>query len=161
MDDKGLAVIGLGNPLREDDGVGPRVVKELTLRGLPKGVTAIDGGTGGLDLLRLLEGWSRVVVVDAADIGENPGCFAVFTPDQVQLAEAEDSFSFHHAGLPEALALARALDHPLPPVVIYGVQPERVGWGEGLSAAVEASLPKLVEAILKQVGDDYAQDLDN
>jgi hydrogenase maturation protease len=161
MEGKGLAIIGLGNPLREDDGVGPRVVKELALQGLPEGVTVIDGGTGGLDLLRLLEGWSRVVVVDAADIGDDPGCYAVFTPDEAHLAEAQDLYSFHHAGLPEALALARALERPLPPVVIFGVQPERVGWGEGLSAAVEAALPELVEAILKQVGEDYAQDLDN
>ena len=161
MDGKGLAIIGLGNPLREDDGVGPRVVEELNLRGLPEGVTAIDGGTGGLDLLRLLEGWSRVVVIDAADIGDDPGCFVAFTPDETRLAEAEDHYSFHHAGLPEVLALAQALDRPLPPVVIFGVQPERIGWGEGLSVDVEAALPELVEAILKQVGEDYAQDLDN
>ena len=55
-------VLGLGNPLRGDDGVGPRVVEEVIRRGLPEGVTALDGGTGGLDLLPVLEEWDRAIV---------------------------------------------------------------------------------------------------
>ena len=54
-----ILVLGLGNPLRGDDGVGPRLVEELTRRGLPRGVTALDGGSAGLDLLQMLEGWQR------------------------------------------------------------------------------------------------------
>ena len=85
---RSVLVLGLGNPLRGDDGIGSRVVEELIRRGLPEGVTALDGGTGGLDLLQVLEGWERVVVVDAADVGREPGQFVRFTPDQARLAEA-------------------------------------------------------------------------
>ncbi len=165
-----VLVLGLGNPLRRDDGVGPRVIEKLKARGLPKGVTAQDGGTGGLDLIGILEGhrvqgtvvkkWARVVIVDAADVGEMmehsgkeeiaPGQFVRFTADQVELIAREDRFSFHHAGLAEVLALARALEQPLPPIVIFGVQPQDIGWGEGLSPAVEAGLPALVDAIHKE-----------
>ena len=147
-----VVVIGLGNPLRGDDGVGPRVVAELRRRGLPEGVEAVDGGTGGLDLLRMMEGWDRVVVVDAADMGREPGQFVRFTPEEARLMEAPDRFSFHHAGLAEVLSLARALDRPLPPLVIFGVQPERVGWEEKLSPAVEQAIPALVEAVLREAG---------
>ena len=150
-----VLVLGLGNPLRKDDGVGPRVIEALEARGLPEGVAALDGGTGGLDLLRVIERWNDVVIVDAAEVDAGrglvaPGEFVRFTSKQAQLSESPHTFSLHHAGLAEALALARALDRPLPSIVIFGVQPKDVGWGEGLSPDVEAKLPALVDAVLKE-----------
>ena len=144
-------ILGLGNPLRGDDGVGCRVAEELARRELPPGVQALDGGAAGLGLLDLLEGWKRVVIVDAAEMGRRPGEFVRFTPAGVRLASASGRFSLHHAGLSEVLALADALGRPLPEVVIFGVQPARVGWGEGLSPAVEAALPALIAAVLEEV----------
>jgi len=132
-----VLVLGLGNSLRGDDGIGPRQV---------------------------LEDWKQVVVVDAADVGQEPGQFVRFTPDQARLAQAADRFSLHHAGLSEALALASAVGRALPEIVIFGVQPAEVGWGEGLSPAVETALPALADAVLKEIagicpkGEDYAQD---
>jgi hydrogenase maturation protease len=146
-----ILVIGLGNPLRGDDGVGPRLVEELTRRGLPGGVMALDRGSGGLDLLQVLEGRQRVVVVDAADVGREPGQFVRFTPDQARLAQAADRFSLHNAGLGETLALANALGRTLPHMVIFGVQPAEVGWREGLSPAVETMLPALADAVLEEL----------
>jgi hydrogenase maturation protease len=152
-------ILGLGNPLRGDDGVGARVVEELTRRDLPEGVTALDGGTGGLDLLRVLGRWKRVVIVDAADVGREPGQYVRFTPDQVRLAGASDTISLHNAGLSEVLALADALDLDLPEMVIFGVQPAEIGWREGLSPAVETTLAALADAVLEESrGEDYAQD---
>ncbi len=147
------AIIGLGNPLRGDDGVGPHLVELLQRRGLPEGVTAIDGGTGGIGLLELLAGWERVVLVDAAEVGCAPGQFVRFTPDQARWDETQDMASLHQAGLAEVLALARALQRPLPPMVIFGVQPERLDWGEGLSPAVEAALPALADAVLAAIDE--------
>jgi hydrogenase maturation protease len=150
-----VLILGLGNPLRGDDGIGPRVIQELEARELPAGVAALDGGTGGLDILPVIEDWDNVVVVDAADVDAGrerlvPGEFIRFIPDQVRLHESPHDFSLHHAGLAEALALARALDHKLPSMVVFGVQPEDTGWGEGLSPRVEARLPALVDAVLEE-----------
>ena len=150
-----VLILGLGNPLRKDDGIGPRVIEELEARGLPEGVVTLDGGTGGLDLLRVLEEWDDVVVVDAADMDESTGGraageFVRFNPMQVELSESRDGLSLHHAGLAEVLALARALDRPLPSIVIIGVQPRDIGWGEGLSEEVEAQLPALLDAVLQE-----------
>jgi hydrogenase maturation protease len=145
---KRCLILGLGNPLRGDDGVGPRAVAELLRRGLPHGVEAVDGGTGGLDLLHLLEGWERAIIVDAAMLGRNPGEFLRFTPEEAHLVGSLVSLSSHTGGLADALALARALGRELPDIVIYGVQPERMDWEEGLSPAVEAAVPRLVEEIL-------------
>ena len=155
-------ILGLGNPLRGDDGVGCRLVEELARRELPPGVQVLDGGAAGLGLLNLVEGWERVVVVDAAEMGRGPGEIVRFTLADVRLASASDRpsagsghrFSLHHAGLSEVLALADALDRTLPEMVIFGVQPARVGWGEGLSPAVEAALPALIAAVLKEATNE-------
>lgn len=143
-------ILGLGNPLRGDDGIGPRVVEEVTRRGLPEGVSGLDGGVGGFDLLSVLEGWERVVVVDAADVGREPGQFVRFTPEQVCFVETTGSHSLHHAGLGEVLALANALGQALPEMTVFGVQPARVDWGQGLSPAVEAAIPALADAVLEE-----------
>ena len=151
-----VLVLGLGNPLRGDDGAGCRVIEELMRRELPPGVELLDGGAIGLGLLDLLEGRERVILVDAAEMGRRPGEFVRFTPDDVSLVSRPDSFSFHHAGLSEALALAGALGRPLPEMVIFGVQPQKVGWGEGLSLAVETALPALADAVIEEVNDPPA-----
>jgi hydrogenase maturation protease len=155
----GTLILGLGNPLRGDDGLGPRVIVELRRRGLPEGVTATDAGTAGLDLLRYLEGWGRVVVVDAVDVGREPGQFVRFTPSEARFLRSEGGLSIHDHGLGEAIALASALGRRLPELVVYGLQPMDMAWREGLSPQVEASVPALVEAVLTEVtGDDDAKD---
>lgn len=155
-----ICIIGLGTPLRGDDGVGPRVIRELAGRPLPPGVETLDAGLAGLDLLNWIEQWTRVVVVDAADVGRQPGQFVRFTLDEARLVGTDERLSFHHASLAEVVALARALGQPLPPIVVFGVQPERMGWGEGLSPTVEAALPALIQAILREVGEDNVQNSD-
>jgi hydrogenase maturation protease len=151
-------ILGLGNPLRGDDGIGPRVVEELNHRALAEGVMALDAGSGGLDLLHLLEGWERVIVIDAADVGREPGRFVRFTPAEARLIESADGFSLHNAGLAEALALAHAVGQTLPELVIFGVQPDKIGWGEGLSEAVEAVLPDIVNAVLNEINKFVTRD---
>jgi hydrogenase maturation protease len=152
-----VLILGLGNPLRGDDGIGPRVIKELNRRGLPEGVAALDAGTGGLDLLHVLEGWEQVILIDTAGIGQGPGQFIRFAPGEARFVGTSDTLSLHNAGLAEALALAKAIGQPLPEMVIFGVQPEKISWGEGLSPAVEAALPALVDAVLEELkGDNHA-----
>ena len=81
-----------------------------------------------------------------------------FRPEEVRLAGAAAGSgaceirpaSLHNLGLAEALALAQRLGRPLPEIVVYGVQPADVGWGEGLSQVVEAALPRLTEAVLRE-----------
>jgi hydrogenase maturation protease len=151
------AIIGLGNPLRGDDGVGVRVVEVLAAHPLPQHVEVIDGGTQGLGVVNLMEGRQRVVLVDAANLGETPGEFIRFTLDEVDLSGGSgplgggQHLNIHYAGLREALLLARALRTLPPEVVIFGVQPASVDWESTLSSEVEAALPGLIDAILDEV----------
>jgi hydrogenase maturation protease len=75
---------------------------------------------------------------------------------------SDQRFSLHHAGLGEVLDLADALELALPEMVIFGVQPAEINWGEGLTPAVEAAVPALTDALFEEIeGDNDAQDLGN
>ena len=145
-----ILVLGLGNPLRGDDGVGARVIKELQNCNLPKGVIAEEWISDGVGLLQIIEeGWDHILVVDSAKIGLQPGKFMRFTSDRVNLKDR--SFSPHRASLAEALNLAKALDKKLPPITIFGIQPAEITWGEELSPVIQNVVPDLVNSILKEI----------
>ncbi len=141
-------ILALGNPLRGDDGVGAAVLQALQEKNLPN-ATLMDGGTAGLETVLLLEGADCAIIIDAADMGEAPGTWRRFSPDQVRM-EARDMHlrgTLHYAGLSEALALGAAMNMLPPEILIFGIQPEEIGWEIGLSTAVAAAVPAVCAAI--------------
>lgn len=146
-----ILILGLGNPLQGDDGIGCRAIEALQLHALPETVEAVDGGTPGIGLIHLLEGRTRAIVVDAAEMGRPPGTVVRFRPDEVRLTGAAERFSLHRSAVSDALALAGALNLPLPEIVFFGVQPASVGWEATLSPSVAAAMPELVKAILSEI----------
>jgi hydrogenase maturation protease len=144
-------VLGLGNPLRGDDGIGSRVVQSLAGQALPDGVEVVDGGTPGLGLVSLMEGRRRVIVIDAANVGRAPGEFVCFTPAEARLLGEDPHLSIHDAGLRDALLLAEALQVLPDEVLVVGVQPARLDWDDDLSPEVEATVPRIVGCILNKL----------
>ena len=144
-------ILGLGNALRGDDGVGPAVIEWLVQQKLPPGVEAIDGGTAGLDIVSALMRRERAIIVDAADVGRRPGEWVRFTPDVAQLKENDTTLSLHSAGLAEALALGAALNVLPPTIVIYGVQPQNLDWSPVMSDEVRAAVIEVGQAILREI----------
>jgi hydrogenase maturation protease len=144
-------VLGLGNPLRGDDGVGSRVVQSLAGQALPDGVEVVDCGTPGLGLVSLMEGRRRVIVVDAANVGRAPGEFVCFAPADARLLGDDAHLSIHDAGLRDALLLAEALQVLPGEVLIVGVQPAHLDWDDDLSPEVEAAVPRIVGCILDEL----------
>jgi hydrogenase maturation protease len=144
-------VIGLGNPLRGDDGIGVRVVQSLATQAVPDGVEVVDGGTEGLGLVNLMEGWPRVILVDAADMGRTPGEFVRFTLDEADLLGDDQHLSVHAAGPRDALLLAHVLQTLPDEIVIYGVQPANLDWDDELSPEVAAALPQIIRSILDEL----------
>ncbi|NIO71612.1 MAG: hydrogenase maturation protease, partial [Anaerolineae bacterium] len=146
-----VLIMGLGNPLLGDEGIGVRVVEELKGLELPDGVVVVEGGTTGLGLIGLMEGYQRVIIVDAADMGHPPGRVVRFTPLEVQLKTAEAPLSLHQIGLEEVLALAEALEVAPAELVIIGIQPSQVEVGAGLSPEVEKAIPQIIRIILDEL----------
>ena len=140
-------VVGLGNLLRADDGAGARVAQALAAQELPADVEIVEGGTLGLDLVNLMEGRRRVILVDAAEMGRTPGEFVRFGLDEVSLLGTDQYISVHAAGLRDALLLAQVLGALPEELVIFGVQPGSLEWHDALSPAVEERLPHLIAAV--------------
>jgi hydrogenase maturation protease len=142
-----IRIIGIGNPLMGDDGVGIAAAERLAAMALPEGVEVVDGGTGGLTLLDLMAGADKVILIDAVSMGKAPGAVIRFTPDEVVLAEDESVLSLHESGLPAVFSLGREMNLLPPEVAIFGVEPASVEWRMGLSPEVEAALEELVERV--------------
>ncbi|MCA9909239.1 MAG: hydrogenase maturation protease, partial [Anaerolineae bacterium] len=142
-----------GNPLRGDDGVGAAVLDCLRMCALPPEVDLVDGGTSGLELVLTMQGYARVVVIDAADMRLAPGEWRQFSLDDVLLHARDPHLSgtMHYAGLAEALVLAEALDQLPPEIAVIGVQPATTDWELGLSAPVQAVLGSIAETVLTAV----------
>ena len=150
-------VLGVGNPLCGDDGVGARIVEllgqpaSISGRTLPPGICVQDAGLPGWGLPSWLEGWSRVFLVDAVDMGLEPGAWRRFCQEEVKYNLEDEAFSLHQPDLACGLALAQALKLLPEELVIYGVQPADTTPGAPLSPLVNASLPQLVEKILDDI----------
>jgi hydrogenase maturation protease len=146
-------VLGLGNPFRGDDGVGTAVIAALKGKDQPPNVVVLDGGTPGLETVLIWQGYQRVIIVDAADMGMLPGTWKRFLPEEAVLPVGEGAMrgTLHAAGLAEALALAEALEILPPELIFYGVQPEYTGWSTGLTEPVEAAVPALSAAISAEI----------
>lgn len=140
-------VLGVGNPLMSDDAVGLRVLEALAARAPAlDGVEYLDAGTLGLLLLPRVEQCDALLALDAAQLQGAPGDVRVFEGAELDAFLRTPRCSVHELGLRDLLDAAR-LTGVLPARrALVGVQPERVGWGELLSPAVEAAVPVAVDA---------------
>lgn len=145
-----LLVLGLGNVLLEDDGVGAAAVACL-LDGyaVPRGVRVLDGGTLGLSLLPYLDEADAVILVDAVRAPAPPGSLVRLEGDDVGPAVAA-RLSPHQVGVADLLDGARWLGRYPRQVVLLGVVPDSMGLVVGLSSHVHAALPALVERIVDE-----------
>ena len=146
-------VIGVGNLLLRDEGVGIHAVRELQKRTLPPGVEVIDGGVAGVRLLDLFSGVHKLLLIDAAEMGLEPGAVARFTPEDVRFQSGDLKLSTHDVALPEVLAIARAVNQCPSEVIILGIQPKEISWGMELTPEVRGAVPKVVELVLEEISD--------
>ena len=144
-------VLGVGNILLSDDGVGVHVVRRLEeVVELPPEVEVLDGGTKGMDLLHYLEGVSRLLIIDAVETGGPPGTLRRLSGDQVP-AYLSIKMSPHEIGLPDMLFAAKLRDLYPEEVVVWGVQPATTEVGLELSESVAARVDELVEEVLTEL----------
>lgn len=145
-----LLVLGLGNVLLEDDGVGAAAVS-LLVDGYdaPPGARVLDGGTLGLSLLPYLQAAEAVILVDAIRADAPPGSLVRLDGDEVAPAVAT-RLSPHQVGVADLLDGARWLDRYPRRVVLLGLVPASIDLAVGLTPAVRASLPQLVARVVDE-----------
>ena len=143
-------VLGLGNTLHSDDGIGPQAIEKLRSDPrVPENVTLIEGGTLGLELLTYIWDCSYLLVLDAVDVGQPPGTLVRMSSEELQTLPGRGSV--HQLGVADLLVGLRVLAHRTPEVVLLGVQPASTEWGTELSPGVAAVLPALADAAIAEV----------
>lgn len=146
-----VVVIGVGNALRHDDGAGLEIVRRLRPRVSLAEIAVREQESETLGLLEQWEGAEAAVLVDAIHSGATPGTVhRVDASAEPIPARLRGSSSTHAVGVGEAIELARAL-HRLPKrVVVYGVEGRCFDAGSGLSEEVQAVIPTLADAVLRE-----------
>ncbi|KPJ59318.1 MAG: hypothetical protein AMJ46_11805 [Latescibacteria bacterium DG_63] len=148
---KPILILGVGNKLLKDEGVGVHFIEALQKQKLPSDVEVEDGGARGIDLLALIRGRKLVIIVDAARMGKSPGTVRTFEPAEI-IEKHTRGFSVHGASLADTLKIGEHLGL-LPDIVIVGVEPETVEIEIGLSDTVAKSMKKiqkLVDKIIRE-----------
>ncbi len=153
MDDwliSGTVVIGVGNTILADDGVGVHAARRLQDDPrLPAGVSILDGGTMGLELGPFVSDASRVLILDAVNTGEAPGTLTRMTGRD--LLGTPRGRSVHQLGVADLIATLTLASTKPQEIVVLGLQPANTDWGTTLSPDVEAALGGLVDAALAQL----------
>jgi hydrogenase maturation protease len=144
-----IAVIGIGNVLTGDDGVGPYVARVLDAGWELPDVEVIDAGTPGLDLTTLIAGREAAVLVDAVTARGAPGELRRYDKATLLSRPPAMALSPHEPGVREALMNAEFMGTSPLTVTLVGVIPETVALGCRLSPAVQAAVPGAVEAVLE------------
>ncbi len=151
MREKKILVLGVGNILLRDEGVGVRVVEKLGADySFSPNVELMDGGTLGLRLLDPIAQADYVIVVDAVQNGAPPGTIHILSVD---VLEKKVTFknSLHQLDLVETLAFAEMLGNR-PGAVIVGVEPADISpWGLELTETVAASFPEVCARVLEEI----------
>lgn len=143
--DKKTLILGVGNLLLQDEGVGIHVIRALEQQQLPSHVSLMDGGTGGLHLISWLQGFDQIIMVDATLDNQSPGTVRVIQPHYA--TDYPPLMSAHEIGLRDMIE-AMMLTDDLPEVhliVISAAEIQEIGME--LSPEVEASIPHVIHAI--------------
>ena len=146
-----ILVIGLGNILLGDEGVGVHAVEALKRKyDFPEEVRLLDGGTLGLDLLHLIEGMDGVLFIDAVNLKESPGTIAVIEGEAIP-SLLEPKLSLHHVGLSDLLFASSFLGTRPAEIALVGIQPETLEIGLELSKTVMDRFEQLLQAIVEKL----------
>jgi hydrogenase maturation protease len=144
-----VAIIGNGNLMMGDDGIGPRLISELQGSGL--GADLVDMGTGGMQLVHVLARYDSVIIIDSADMGVSAGEARVFLPEEVVSLKETRAYSLHDWDLMRSIEISRQLEEAPEKILILAVQPASLKMGEGLSPEIEKGIPGYIEEVTRAV----------
>ncbi len=148
-----LAVVGVGNLLLSDEGIGVHIVRALRKTHLPSHVSVFEFGTRGLEILDAVESFGRVVIVDAVRSGAAPGSIGRWRVGEIIDASAPSMVSLHQVDLLTTLKIGRATGKLPEDVVIVGIEPKDLSPGLELSPELKAKFQELLDLVLKEISN--------
>lgn len=144
-----VLILGLGNLLMSDDGIGLRVTEGLKQKKWPPGVVILEVGTSVIQYLKEISRTRKLIAVDAVRAGGKPGSIYRLTLDE--LADAPGQFESHSFSLLQVIQLARYITGMPADIVIYGMEPGQLGPGTQISPVVQSALPKLIDQVTRDI----------
>jgi hydrogenase maturation protease len=145
-----IVVIGIGNLLLMDEGIGIHVINELEQHKLPENMDIYDGGTGGFKLIDLMHEAKRVIFIDAVETGKAPGTVTRFTSKDVRSIYTKKKYSLHDTDLMEVIKMTELLEVP-PKIEIVGIQPKAINYGTTLSKELRDAMPYIINTVLNRI----------
>lgn len=144
-----IVVLGVGNILLTDEGLGVHVVEDLkTNYTFTPQISLIDGGTMGMELLTYMRGMKKILLIDAVNGGEAPGTIYEFPHRELE-QYFTDHISVHEVGMQDILRIRAIQENPLEDAIVIGVEPESLDVGFEPSAPVQMALPEVKERVLR------------
>lgn len=149
---KPIRILGIGNVLCTDDGLGPYMIKVLESRyEFPEGVEVIDLGTPGMDLTPYLADARMVIVIDTVRGDQKPGSLRLLRDREIVSSPPPSRMSPHEPGLREALMATEFSDCNPDEILFVGVIPESTGQGTSLTPAVMESVQAVSDAVVGEL----------
>ena len=152
---KKIGVIGIGNPLRKDDGIGIVLLEQLRKqkKTLPCAIECIDGGTGGMNLLHVLARYDIVLIIDAVDFHGSPGESRLVSLEEIRGEHRTKSLSTHESDFLNVVRLSEELQEQPRNVYIFAVQPKDVSFGTTFSEEIKQAVDTLTQTLKNTIQD--------
>lgn len=149
-DNPNILILGIGNILMSDEGVGIKVIEKLEQDySLPPNITLLDGGTAGYTLLDIMKDYEKIIIIDAVLGGKEPGTIYRLTANDI-MTKPELKLSGHQIDLSEVVALAQKL-RELPELLLFGVEPASMDYSTEIGPEVSGVMDRLIETILDEL----------
>ena len=148
---KKTVILGLGNILLKDEGIGVQVIKELNKEPLGENVEVIDAGVAGIDSLFSLKGTGKLIVIDAVKKGNKPGTLYRLGKEDLLSEMDNKELSLHQISLQQSLSLADKAKMLPKQVVLIGVEPKDIDWGLELSEDLTKKIPDIIDMVVKEI----------
>lgn len=146
---KDTVIIGIGNILLKDDGVGVHVIKQLENENLPSTIELVDGGTSTLDTLGLFLDYKKVIVVDCLRAGLKPGTIYKIKPEDIKSYKKEN-LSIHDVQILDVVNMANMMNK-YPEVIIFGIEPEKIALDLEMTETMISKIPEIIYHIKKEL----------
>jgi hydrogenase maturation protease len=145
-----IVILGVGNLLLSDEGVGVHVANQLMEMDLPEEVSVVEGGTDGFRLIDIITEADRLIVVDAVKGGGAPGSIYHFDIDEVRDCPSGFKTSVHQIGILEVINLSGLMGKK-PYTTVIGVEPKSLDMGMELSPEIKDKIPRIIQLILDEL----------